>query len=98
MFQYKDKTKFEHSYDVIYLGACPETTCNANYIREAKWPIFEGVKDHNDRDFKSHLLKHTLDNNHQHVFEVTTKIKPTLNIQDSWSHYNYLVNSFNSAS
>ena len=31
-FNIKDKTKFEHRHDVIYLRKCPETTCNDNYI------------------------------------------------------------------
>ena len=31
-FNIKDKTKFEHRHDVIYLGTCPERTCNDNYI------------------------------------------------------------------
>ena len=59
-FNIKDKTKFEHRHDVIYLRKCPETTCNDNYIGEAKRRIFERVKDYNGRDFKSHLLKHAL--------------------------------------
>ena len=59
-FNIKDKTKFEHRHDVIYLGTCPETTCNDNYIGEAKRRIFERVKDYNSRDFKSQLLKHAL--------------------------------------
>ena len=59
-FNIKDKTKFEHRHDVIYLRKCPETTCNDNYIGEAKRRIFERVKDYNGRDFKSHLLKHVL--------------------------------------
>ena len=32
------------------------------------------VKDHNGRDFKSHLLKHALGNNYQHVPEKDFKI------------------------
>ena len=68
-FNIKDKTKFEHRHDVINLGTCPETTCNDNYINEAKRRILDRVKDHNGRDFKSHLLKHALENNHQHVSE-----------------------------
>ena len=39
-FNINDKTKFEHRHDVIYLGACPETTCNDNYIGKAKRGIF----------------------------------------------------------
>ena len=73
-FNIKDKTKFEHRHDAIYLGKCPETTCNDNYISEAKRRIFQRVKDHNGRDFKSHLLKHALENNHQHVSEKNFKI------------------------
>ena len=35
-FSFKDTTKFEHRHGVIYLGTCPETMCNDNYIGEAK--------------------------------------------------------------
>ena len=51
-----------------------EGQCNDNYIGEAKQHIFERVKDHNGRDIKSHLLKHALGNNHQHVSEKDFKI------------------------
>ena len=37
-FNIKDKTKFEHRHDVIYLRTCPETTCNVNYNGGAKRP------------------------------------------------------------
>ena len=73
-FNIKDKTKFGHRHDVIYLGTCPETTCDDNYIGEAKQRIFERVKHHNGRDFKLHLLKHTLESNHLHVSEKDFKI------------------------
>ena len=53
---------------------CPETTCNDNYIGEAKQRIFERVNDPNGRDFNSHVLKHALENNHQHVSEKDFKI------------------------
>ena len=48
--------------------------CNDNYIDKAKQRIFETVKDHNGRDFKSHILKHALEKNHQHVSEKDFKI------------------------
>ena len=48
--------------------------CNDNYTGEVKRRIFERVKDHNGRDFKSDLLKHVLENNHQHVSEKDFKI------------------------
>ena len=59
---------------LINLGTYPETTSNDNYINEAKRRILDRVKDHNGRDFKSHLLKHALENNHQHVSEKDFKI------------------------
>ena len=37
-----------------------ETTCNDYYTGEAKWQIFERVKDDNGRVITSHLLKHAL--------------------------------------
>ena len=73
-FNIKDKTKFEHRHDVIYFGTCPEAMCNDNYIGEAKWGIFERVKGHNGSDFNLHLLKHALENNHQHFSEKDMKI------------------------
>ena len=73
-FNITDKTKFEYRHDAIYLGICPETSFNDNYIGEAKWRIFRRVKDHNGRDFNSYLLKHNLENNHQHVSEKDFKI------------------------
>ena len=50
-FNIMDKTKFGHRHDVINLGKFPETTCNDNYIGEAKRRIFKRVKSHNGRDF-----------------------------------------------
>ena len=73
-FNIKDKTKFEHRHDVIYLRTCSEATCNDNYIGEAKWRIFERVKGHNGRDFNSNLLKHAFENNHQRFSEKDLKI------------------------
>ena len=35
-FNIKDKIKFEHRHDVIYLETCPERTSNDYYIGEAK--------------------------------------------------------------
>ena len=60
--------------DIRYLETCPKATCNGNYIGEAKRQIFETVKDHNGRDFKSHFLKHALEDNRQHLSEKYFKI------------------------
>ena len=47
---------------------------NDNYTDEAKRRIFERVKDHNGKDFNSHLLKHALQNNHQYASEKDFRI------------------------
>ena len=58
-FQIKDQTKFEHKHDIIYLGTCPEDNCSENYIRESGYRISERIIDHNCRDQKSHIFKHS---------------------------------------
>ena len=40
-FNVKDRTKFEHKYDVIYFGKCPEQKCTDNYLRESARRISE---------------------------------------------------------
>ena len=97
-FNIKDKTKFEHRHDVTYLGVCPETTYNDNYIGEAKQRIFESVKDHNGRDCNTHLLKHALENNHQHVSGKDFKIIGNGFRGNNKKRKVNLVNSFNEAS
>ena len=81
-FNIKDKTKFEHKHDVTNPGAFPETTCNDNCIDKVKRRIFEKVKDYNCKDIKPDLLKHTLGNDHQYVYD----------------HPCYLIKSFNQVS
>ena len=45
-FNIKRKTKFEHKIsEIFYLGTCPDTRYNDNYIGEAKQRIFIRVKD-----------------------------------------------------
>ena len=44
------------------MAKCPEPSCDANYIGEAGRRILERVNDHNGRDNKSHLLKHSMEN------------------------------------
>ena len=66
-FNIKDKTKFEHQHDIIYLGDCPNKDCNDNYIGEVIRRIEERVIDQNGRDKSSHLYKHAIERDHQHV-------------------------------
>ena len=69
-FQVKDKTNFEHNYDIFYHGTCPETDCPENCIRETARRIAERVKDHSGKDLHSHLFKHTVESGHK-VLNVT---------------------------
>ena len=57
-FNIKDLPKFEHQYDIVYLGNCPDPNCNGNYIGETARRMSERVVDHSGRD-KLHLFKHT---------------------------------------
>ena len=44
----------------MYHATCPSELYDENYIGETCRPIAERVKDHNGRDHKSHILKHSL--------------------------------------
>ena len=46
MFQYKIWNKFEHKYDIIYLGKCLQDDCRDDYIEEMKRGTGERIKDH----------------------------------------------------
>ena len=64
-FQIKDKTKFDHKHDLVYYVKCPE--CQEEYIGEIGRRLHERIYDHRGKDSKSHMLKHSLENNHKHV-------------------------------
>ena len=66
-FQIKDKSKFDHQHDLVYDAKCPSELCDKNYIGESSRRIAERVKDHNGRDHKSHILKHSLETGHENV-------------------------------
>ena len=63
-FQIKDKTKFDHKHDLVYNTKCPE--CQEDYIGEIGRRLHERICDHSGKDGKSHMLKHSLENNHKH--------------------------------
>ena len=63
--QIKDKTKFDHKHDLIYCVKCPE--CQEDYIGRIGRRLYERICDHSGKDSKSHMLKHSLENNHKHV-------------------------------
>ena len=64
-FHYKDKTKFDHKHDLVYYVKCPE--CQEDYIGEIGRRLHERICDHSGKDSKSHMLKHSLENNHKQV-------------------------------
>ena len=64
-FQIKVKTKFEHKHDLVYYVKCPE--CQEDYIGEIGRRLHERICDHSGKDSKSHMLKHSLENNHKQV-------------------------------
>ena len=64
-FIIKDKTKFEHQHDLVYLGHCQENNCAGNYIGETTRKELEWIIDHNGGDTvfsiisAAHLSIHT---------------------------------------
>ena len=66
-FQIKVEIKFEHKHDIIYWATCPEDNCSENYIGENGRPISVRIIDHNGRDQKSHIFKHTSEKCCQYV-------------------------------
>ena len=68
-FQIKDQTKFDHKHDLVYYTKCLE--CQEDYIWEIGRRLHERICEHCRKDSQSHMLKHSLENNHKHVsFEV----------------------------
>ena len=64
-FQIKDKTKFDQKHDLVYYFTCPE--CQEDYIGEIGSRLHKRICDHSGKDSKSHMLKHSPENNHKHV-------------------------------
>ena len=68
-FSVKDKTEFQHKHNAVYYGKCSNEGCNNDYVGETKRHIVERIKDHNSKGNSSHLLKHSCENDHTHVWE-----------------------------
>ena len=67
-FQLKDKARFSHQNNLVYYSKCPDKTGNKDYVAEPDRRIEERIMDHKKRDKNSHLLKYSLEKNHQHVW------------------------------
>ena len=73
-FPVKDKIDFQHQNNVANYGKCPNPNCKDDYIGETDRRVIERVIDHNKRDKKSHMLKHSRDKLHNHVWEDDSKL------------------------
>ena len=73
-FELKDKRRFNHQNNLLYYSKCPNKTCNEDYVGETDRRIEERIVDHNKHDKNSHLLKHSREKNHQHVWENNFKV------------------------
>ena len=73
-FHLKDKTRFNHQKNLVYYSKCPNKTCNEDYVGETDRRNEERIMDHNKRDKNSHLLKHSREKNHQHVWKNDFKV------------------------
>ena len=66
-FEIKDKNNFDHQHDLVYHAKCPSELCDENYVGESGRRIAERVKDHNGRDHKLQILRHSLKTGHEHM-------------------------------
>ena len=46
---------------------CPDPNCNETYVGATARRLFERIKDHNGRDRKSHVIKHSIASKHKEV-------------------------------
>ena len=73
-FPLKDKIDFQHQDNVVYYGKCPNPNCKDDYRGETDRRIIDRVIDHNKLDKKSHMLKHSRDKLHTHIWEDDFKL------------------------
>ena len=59
---------------MVYDPDCPNEKCKENGIGESGRRISEHVKDHNVRDLKSHILRHSVESGHANVIYEDFKI------------------------
>ena len=73
-FNVKDKTEFYHQSNLVYYVKCPNQTFSEDYIGETDRRIKERMIDHNKRDKNSHILKHSREEGHTHVWDKNFKV------------------------
>ena len=66
-FQLKDQTKTDNLRDVFYYAKCPKEQCTKDCTGETGMRLIVRVKEHSDKDSKSHLFNHSVKRNHKTV-------------------------------
>ena len=66
-FNLKDQSKLKHQHDMVYYADCANEKYRESYISESGHRISERIKDHNGRDLKSHILRHSIESGHANV-------------------------------
>ena len=67
-FNIKDLVPQKCKSDIVYKCTCLQTDCNESYIGETERRFEERITDHNKRDKKSHIYKHSSENSHPNVW------------------------------
>ena len=73
-FPTKDKAEFQYQNNLVYYRKCPNDQCKEDYVEESDRRIGERIIDHNKREKNSHLLKHSHDAGHNHVWYKDFKV------------------------
>ena len=73
-FQMKYKRNKNYKHYLIFNFKCPELFCTKHYLGETGHRIIDGTADQAGKNKQSHLLKHALTRNHQHVDVGSIKI------------------------
>ena len=73
-FNVQDETEFYHQSNLVYYGKWSNQSFTEDYIGEADRRIMERIIDHNKRDKNSHVLKHSREESHTHVWDKDFKV------------------------
>ena len=67
-FPVKDREKLIHQHNVTYHVTCANKKCESTYVGETKRRMFTRIMEHNSKDAKSHVLRHSKKTKHRRVF------------------------------
>ena len=73
-FKVEDKTEFYHQSNLVYYEKRSNQTCTEDYVGETDRMIEERIINHNKRDKNSHILKHSREKGHTHLWDKDFKI------------------------